>query len=449
MKTIVINGGKKLTGEVGVSGAKNAALPILAAGLLCPGKHTISNVPRLADVTTLGRILQNMGVSFERKDHDIVLDSTALSKPEAPYDLVRTMRASVLVLGPLVARMGRARVSLPGGCAIGARPINLHLMGLEKLGASVKIEHGYVVASAKKLRGARICFDTVTVTGTENLMMAAALAQGETVLENAAREPEVIDLANALIQMGARIEGAGSDIVTIRGVERLRPMNYTVMPDRIETGTFVMAAAITGGSVLIKSCNPAHLDAVLAKAVEAGAEITVSDNTIRVTGPRTIKPVNVKTLEYPGFPTDMQAQIMSLMTLGGRDECHQRDHLRKPLHPRRRTPADGRRNRGRRPHRRRQGRFEAFGCAGDGDGPPGERIAHPRGTGGGRPDCDLTHLPSRPGIRGHRGEAFRARSGHQESVRIVTTDEHGLNLQKDFFPIFRVVRVHPWLNIKK
>jgi UDP-N-acetylglucosamine 1-carboxyvinyltransferase len=315
MKTIVINGGKKLTGEVGVSGAKNAALPILAAGLLCPGKHTISNVPRLADVTTLGRILQNMGVSFERKDHDIVLDSTALSKPEAPYDLVRTMRASVLVLGPLVARMGRARVSLPGGCAIGARPINLHLMGLEKLGASVEIEHGYVVASAKKLRGARICFDTVTVTGTENLMMAAALAEGETVLENAAREPEVVDLANALIQMGARIEGAGADIITIRGVERLMPVDYTVMPDRIETGTFVMAAAITGGSVLITSCNPAHLDAVLAKAVEAGAEITVGDNTIHVTGPRTIKPVNVKTLEYPGFPTDMQAQIMSLMTL--------------------------------------------------------------------------------------------------------------------------------------
>ena len=315
MKTIVINGGKKLQGEVSVSGAKNAALPILAAGLLCPGVQTVSNVPRLADVTTLGRILQNMGVSFERRGRDIVLDSTGLSKPEAPYDLVRTMRASVLVLGPLVARMGRARVSLPGGCAIGARPINLHLAGLEKLGASVEIEHGYVVASAKKLRGARICFDTVTVTGTENLMMAAVLAEGETVLENAAREPEVVDLANALIQMGANIEGAGSDIMRVRGVERLRPMNYTVMPDRIETGTFVMAAAITGGSVLIRNCNPAHLDAVLAKASEAGAQITVSDNTIHVTGPRAIKPVNVKTLEYPGFPTDMQAQIMSLMTL--------------------------------------------------------------------------------------------------------------------------------------
>ncbi|MGE5172351.1 MAG: UDP-N-acetylglucosamine 1-carboxyvinyltransferase [Betaproteobacteria bacterium] len=315
MKAIVINGGKKLSGEVSISGAKNAALPILAAGLLCAGKHTISNVPRLADVTTLGRILQNMGVSFERKDHDIIIDSTGLTNPEAPYDLVRTMRASVLVLGPLVARTGKARVSLPGGCAIGARPINLHLMGLEKLGATVDIEHGYVVASAKKLRGAHICFDTVTVTGTENIMMAATFATGETTLENAAREPEVVDLANALVQMGAKIEGAGTDIIRIQGVDSLRPVNYTVMPDRIETGTFVIAAAITGGSVLIKNCYPGHLDAVLAKVTEAGAEITINDGTIHVAGGRTIRPVNIKTLEYPGFPTDMQAQFMSLMTL--------------------------------------------------------------------------------------------------------------------------------------
>ena len=215
MESIIINGGKKLHGEVTISGAKNAALPILAAGLLCAGKHRISNVPRLADVTTFGRILQNMGTSFERQDHDITIDSTGLANPEAPYDLVRTMRASVLVLGPLVARMGKARVSLPGGCAIGARPINLHLMGLEKLGASVKIEHGYVVASAKKLRGAHIYFDTITVTGTENIMMAATLAEGETTIENAAREPEITDLANALIRMGAKIEGAGTDIIKI------------------------------------------------------------------------------------------------------------------------------------------------------------------------------------------------------------------------------------------
>jgi UDP-N-acetylglucosamine 1-carboxyvinyltransferase len=315
MKTIIINGGKKLKGEVSISGAKNAALPILAAGLLCEGKHRISNVPRLADVATMGKILQNMGVSFERQDSDILIDSTGLNNPEAPYDLVRTMRASVLVLGPLVARMGKARVSLPGGCAIGARPINLHLMGLEKLGARVEIEHGYVLAKAKKLRGAHIYFDTVTVTGTENIMMAAVLAQGETVLENAAREPEVVDLANALVQMGARIEGAGTDIIRIQGVETLRPLSYTVMPDRIETGTFVIAAAITNGSLLIKNCFPGHLEAVLAKVMEAGAEITTDDGTIRVAGPRRIKPVNVTTLEYPGFPTDMQAQFMSLMSL--------------------------------------------------------------------------------------------------------------------------------------
>jgi UDP-N-acetylglucosamine 1-carboxyvinyltransferase len=317
MKKIVINGGKKLSGEVTISGAKNAALPILAAGLLCAGRQTIANVPLLADVTTFGRILQNMGVSFERKDHEIVIDSTGLTNPEAPYDLVRTMRASVLVLGPLVARMGRARVSLPGGCAIGARPINLHLMGLEKLGASVEIEHGYVVASARKLRGARINFDTITVTGTENIMMAATLAEGQTVIENAAREPEIVDLANALIRMGAKIEGAGSDIIKVQGVDDLQPMNYTVMPDRIETGTFVIAAAITGGTVTIKQCFPSHLDAVLAKVQEAGAQISVEDNAIHVVGQSGIDPVNIKTLEYPGFPTDMQAQFMSLMTLAG------------------------------------------------------------------------------------------------------------------------------------
>ena len=315
MKSIYINGGKKLSGEVCISGAKNAALPILAAALLCEGKHRVINVPRLADVTTFGRILQNMGVSFERQDSDVLIDSTALANPEAPYDLVRTMRASVLVLGPLVARMGKARVSLPGGCAIGARPINLHLMGLEKLGATVEIEHGYVVADAKRLRGANIYFDTVTVTGTENIMMAAALAEGETVLENAAREPEIVDLANALIQMGATIEGAGTDIIRIQGVEKLRPLNYSVMPDRIETGTFVIAAAITKGTVTIKNCFPGHLDAVLAKVTEAGAIIKTADSTIQVIGQRTIKPVNVKTLEYPGFPTDMQAQIMSLVSL--------------------------------------------------------------------------------------------------------------------------------------
>jgi UDP-N-acetylglucosamine 1-carboxyvinyltransferase len=315
MRKIVIQGGIKLKGEVAISGAKNAALPIIAAGLLCEGGHTIANVPHLADVTTLGKILQNMGIRFERHGHDILLDSTRLANPEAPYDLVRTMRASVLVLGPLVARMGKARVSLPGGCAIGARPINLHLMGLAKLGAAVEIEHGYVIAQAKKLRGAHVYFDRVTVTGTENIMMAAVLAQGETMIENAAREPEVIDLANALIQMGAKIEGAGTDIIRIQGVDSIRPMSYSVMPDRIETGTFVIAAAITGGTLTIKNCFPGHLEAVLSKVAETGAEIKTGDRTISVIGQHRIEPVDIKTLEYPGFPTDMQAQFMSLMTL--------------------------------------------------------------------------------------------------------------------------------------
>jgi UDP-N-acetylglucosamine 1-carboxyvinyltransferase len=315
MKSIVINGGRPLMGDVVISGAKNAALPIIAAGLLAEGEHRITNVPSLVDVTTLGKILRNMGVVFELKDGTVTLDSTRLSAPEAPYDLVRTMRASVLVLCPLVARFGRARVSLPGGCAIGARPVNLHIMGLEKMGATVAIEHGYVVAGAKRLRGANIYFDIVTVTGTENLMMAAALADGETVLENAAREPEVVDLAKALISMGAEITGAGTDVIRIRGVERLHPLRHTVLPDRIEAGTFVIAAAITGGEVTARNCEPSHLDALLAKVAEAGADVKAANGTVTVRGSRAIKPVNVTTLPYPGFPTDMQAQFMSLMAL--------------------------------------------------------------------------------------------------------------------------------------
>jgi UDP-N-acetylglucosamine 1-carboxyvinyltransferase len=317
MKTIVINGGKKLDGEVSISGAKNAALPIIAASLLCEGEHRIANVPSLVDVKTLAGIIRNMGATVELTDHSAIINSTGLAKPEAPYDLVRTMRASVLVLGPLVARFGKARVSLPGGCAIGARPVNLHIMGLQKMGATVDIEHGYVVAHANRLKGAPIYFDIVTVTGTENLMMAAVLAEGETVLENAAREPEVVDLANALIQMGAQIEGAGTDVIRIKGVEKLKPMNYTVLPDRIETGTFVIAAAITGGTVTIRNCSPGHLDALLAKVSEAGADISTGNGTLKVRGNREIKPVDVKTLPHPGFPTDMQAQFMSLMSLAG------------------------------------------------------------------------------------------------------------------------------------
>jgi UDP-N-acetylglucosamine 1-carboxyvinyltransferase len=317
MKSIIINGGRKLEGEVTISGAKNAALPIIAAGLLSEGEHRIANVPSLVDVKTLAKILRNMGVTVELTDHSAVIDSSLLSNPEAPYDLVRTMRASILVLGPLLARFGKARVSLPGGCAIGARPVNLHIMGLEKMGATVDIEHGYVVARASRLKGAQIYFDLVTVTGTENLMMAAALADGETILENAAREPEVVDLAQALVGMGAKIEGAGTDIIRIQGVERLKPMNYQVLPDRIETGTFVIAAAITGGNIRIRNCSPGHLDALLAKVTAAGATITAGNGTLTVKSSGAVKPVDIKTLPHPGFPTDMQAQFMSLMTLAG------------------------------------------------------------------------------------------------------------------------------------
>src|SRR3972149_2036164 len=246
MKTIVINGGKKLNGEVTISGAKNAALPIIAAGLLCEGEHRVSNVPDLADLTTLGKILRNMGASYAVQDHEAKLDTTGLSNPEAPYDLVKTMRASVLVLGPLVARMGRARVSLPGGCAIGPRPINLHLLGLEKLGASIRLDQGYVEAEARRLRGARIAFDLQTVTGTENLMMAAAPGEGTTTLENAACEPEVVDVAHLLNAMGAKVEGAGTATITIHGVSALGGARHRIVPDRIEAGAVGVAAAPTG-----------------------------------------------------------------------------------------------------------------------------------------------------------------------------------------------------------
>ena len=322
MKSIYINGGKKLSGEVSISGAKNAALPILAAGLLCEGEHRISNVPVLADVITFGKILQNMGVAFERQGHEIRLDAGRLTNPEAPYDLVRTMRASVLVLGPLVARMGRARVSLPGGCAIGARPINLHLMGLEKLGARVAIEHGYVIAEAKRLRGAHIYFDTVTVTGTENLMMAAALADGETVLENAAREPEITDLANALVRMGAKIEGAGTDVITIQGVETLRPMDYAVMPDRIETGTFVIAAAITSGEILIRNAAPEHLGMVRMVFEKLGVHFQVQGSDVLVPAEQPLTVVDdlggavpkIDDAPWPGFPSDLMSIALVVAT---------------------------------------------------------------------------------------------------------------------------------------
>jgi UDP-N-acetylglucosamine 1-carboxyvinyltransferase len=316
VEKIVIQGGRPLQGTVRVSGAKNAALPLLFATLLAPGTHRLSNVPGLRDIDTTEQLLTILGGRVERDGDIFTINSDNIRSDEAPYDLVRTMRASFLVLGPLLARVGHARVSLPGGCAIGARPIDLHLKGLEALGAEISLDHGYVEAKADRLRGARICFDFPTVGGTENLMMAAVLAEGVTVLENAAREPEIIDLANALISMGAKIEGAGTANVTIEGVSELKPLEYKVMPDRIEAGTYMIAAAMTGGDIRIVDARLSHMEAFVGKLREAGVEVIEEGDAVRVRRSGPIRSINIKTQPHPGFPTDMQAQFMALMTLG-------------------------------------------------------------------------------------------------------------------------------------
>jgi UDP-N-acetylglucosamine 1-carboxyvinyltransferase len=315
MDKIMVRGGRKLNGEVKVSGAKNAALPILVSALLCDGPNTFTNVPNLRDIRSTMDLLTHLGAGCSMDDHTVRVDGGGLCNHEAPYDLVRKMRASILVLGPLVARLKKARVSLPGGCAIGARPINLHLKGLEQLGASIDLSHGYVEASCERLRGAEIYFDVVTVTGTENIMMAAVLAEGTTVLRNAAREPEIKALADVLNRMGAKIEGAGTSELTIHGVDQLNPVEATIIPDRIEAGTFMAAAALTGGDVTITGADPDHLKAVTHKLQRTGARIDCSADRIRVQGTDQIASIDVKTMPYPGFPTDMQAQFMVLMTV--------------------------------------------------------------------------------------------------------------------------------------
>lgn len=315
MDKLIIRGGKRLKGTVEISGAKNAALPIMAATLLAPGEHYLKGVPHLRDVMTMGRLLADLGAGFHLEKNKALLNCSKITNYEAPYELVSTMRASVLVLGPLLARLGKAKVSLPGGCAIGARPINLHLMGLEKLGATITLESGYVLAKAKKLKGASIYFDIPTVTGTENIMMAAALAEGKTLIENAAREPEVIDLAHALISMGAKIKGAGESLIEIEGVKRLRPLKYTIVPDRIEAGTFMTIAGATGGDITIKNCRTDHLDALINKLKDAGIEFKSAPKGVRVIGPKKLKAVSAMTMPYPGFPTDMQAQFMAMMCI--------------------------------------------------------------------------------------------------------------------------------------
>jgi UDP-N-acetylglucosamine 1-carboxyvinyltransferase len=300
---------------VEISGAKNAALPALSATLLAPGRYVIGRVPALKDVLTMGRLLQNMGAEFQHSGQQVSLDTSQVNNYEAPYDLVKTMRASVLVLCPLVARYGQARVSLPGGCAIGARPINLHVAGLEKMGARITLDEGYVTATAKRLKGARIYLDIPTVTGTENLMMAAALAKGTTLIENAAMEPEVTDLAALLISMGARIMGAGQSVIEIEGVDELRPASHEVIADRIEAGTFMTAAAITGGEVTLKGVHPGHLESVMEKLKETGTVFQSIKADIKVTGPDRPTSSDIRTMPYPGFPTDMQAQFMALMSV--------------------------------------------------------------------------------------------------------------------------------------
>lgn len=321
MDKLVIEGGFKLHGVVRISGAKNAALPIICASLLAETPLKLSSVPNLKDVNTTYTLLKHMGVKVElTADNCVTLDASDITSQEAPYEMVKTMRASILVLGPLLARFGHARVSLPGGCAIGSRPVDLHIKGLQAMGAEIHIEHGYIEASTahlpnKRLKGARIFMDLVTVTGTENLMMAAALADGTTTLENAAREPEVVDMAECLIKMGAHIEGAGTDVITVHGVERLMGAEHAVVCDRIEAGTYLVAAAMTGGSIKLTNARADLLEAVIEKLREAGAIIEQDANTISITSTGKLKSVNLRTAPHPAFPTDMQAQLMALNTV--------------------------------------------------------------------------------------------------------------------------------------
>jgi UDP-N-acetylglucosamine 1-carboxyvinyltransferase len=315
MDKLAITGGVELQGEVRVSGAKNAALPILCAALLTSEPLVLTNVPKLNDVRTMRSLLSQMGVRAEGDGGALTLSAASIDWPLAPYEMVKTMRASILALGPLLARCGEARVSLPGGCAIGLRPVDQHIKGLQAMGAEIDLDHGYIDARAKRLSGASFVFDVVTVTGTENLMMAATLATGTTVLDNAAREPEVVDLADCLNAMGARISGAGTDRIVIEGVASLSGATHAVMPDRIETGTFLLAAAATGGEVALTGARPDTLGAVLDKLAEAGVAPTIDGSTIRIKRNGTLRSVSMRTAPYPGFPTDMQAQLMALMTV--------------------------------------------------------------------------------------------------------------------------------------
>ena len=315
MDKIIIEGGRPLSGHVRIGGAKNAALPILVSSLLTDGLNTYTNVPELKDIESIKLLLSKLGLRIETEGDAVKISADSLNNHEAPYDLVRKMRASILVLGPLVARLKKAKVSLPGGCAIGARPINLHLKGLACLGASINLEHGYVEAFTDGLKGADVYFDIATVTGTENIMMAAVLADGVSVLRNAAREPEIVALADVLNKMGADIQGAGTATITIKGVSKLHPVSTAIISDRIEAGTFMVAAAMTRGNVTLENCNPEHLEASIHKLRLTGAQVNIEGETVNVTGSDQIASINLKTQPYPGFPTDMQAQFMVLLSV--------------------------------------------------------------------------------------------------------------------------------------
>lgn len=315
MDKFIIHGGNKLKGNITISGAKNAALALMPATLLASGKYHFDNTPELRDVTTMGKLLETMGVDFEQKGHDLFLNTFRVNKFEAPYEHVKKMRASIYVLGPLTARYGYAKVSLPGGCAWGPRPVNLHIEGMRKLGAKIEIDKGYIITKAKRLKGTKIIFDVSSVGATGNLLMAATLAKGTTIIENAAIEPEITALAQFLVKMGARIDGIGTTHLEIEGVDALHPTDENMIPDRIEAGTFLIAAMITGGNLKLEKCNPGHLTAVLTKVEEAGATLESNNDWIKIKAPKNIKPVDVVTSVYPGFPTDMQAQWMALMSI--------------------------------------------------------------------------------------------------------------------------------------
>ncbi|MCJ7684972.1 MAG: UDP-N-acetylglucosamine 1-carboxyvinyltransferase, partial [Desulfobacteraceae bacterium] len=315
MDKIIIEGGRPLKGSVKISGAKNAALPAIAASLLTGGWHRLKRIPQLRDINTIKSIMSKLGTVFREEDDILEINTDNLTGFEAPYELVKTMRASILLLGPLLARYGKAKISLPGGCAIGARPVNLHLKALVAMGADIYLDHGYINAEANGLRGAEIFFDIPTVTGTENIMMAAVTAKGKTVLRNSANEPEVLDLADALRDMGAHIEGDGTDTIVIEGVNDLKPCQHSVIPDRIEAGTFMIGAAITKGNIKIEGCLPGHLTSLIEKLRLTGAKIDLTDESITVQGPDLIESVDVMTMPFPGFPTDLQAQFMALMAV--------------------------------------------------------------------------------------------------------------------------------------